>query len=184
MLAGAAAGFLVLVAGQPAPSAGAQSPIETDPADGEELSAPPTEILLRFEEPVGDAQISMGCNGNPFTSIENPPSVSDDGLTVTAALLSPPPAGDCNVGWSTTLPTGEEGDDGSFAFELLASPVTTPGQTTEPAETTETTVPADERGQSSRTTRSATPRRSPTVRSGWARCSRRSVSPCCSARSC
>ena len=144
MLAGAAAGFLVLGAGQPAPSVGAQSPIETDPAEGEELSAPPTEIFLRFEEAVGDAQISMGCNGNPFTSIENPPSVSDDGLTVTAALLSPPPAGDCTVAWSTTLPTGEAGQDGSFAFELLASPVTTPGQTTEPSDTTETTVPADD----------------------------------------
>ena len=144
MLAGAAAGFLVLGAGQSAPSVGAQSPIETDPAEGEELSAPPTEIFLRFEEAVGDAQISMGCNGNPFTSIENPPSVSDDGLTVTAALLSPPPAGDCTVAWSTSLPTGEAGQDGSFAFELLASPVTTPGQTTEPSDTTETTVPADD----------------------------------------
>ncbi len=143
LLAGAATGFLVLIAGQPAPSVSAQSPIETDPAEGEELSAPPTEIFLRFEEPVGDAQISMGCNGNPFTSIENPPSVSDDGLTVTAALESPPPAGDCTVAWSTTLTTGEAGADGSFAFELLASPVTTPGQTTEPAETTETTVPDD-----------------------------------------
>ena len=47
------------------------------------------------------------------------------------------------MAWSTTLPTGEAGADGSFAFELLASPVTTPGQTTEPAETTETTVPDD-----------------------------------------
>ena len=138
---------------------GAQTPVETEPADGEELNEPPSEVVLRFEDPVGEALISMACgtdeSTNPFTAIENPPAVTDDGLTVTATLLSPTPAGTCNVSWSTTQPSGEDGDSGSFSFDVLSSSATTPGQTSVPGATTPTTTPPSDDTETSTTIRDA-----------------------------
>jgi copper transport protein len=123
----------------------AQTLVETTPEDGATLSQPPEQIVLRFEEAVDAATVNMACQaegeeaGNPAL-LENPPEVSDDGRTITAAVLSPPPAGQCNVAWSTTLPSGEAGESGSFGFTLsaLASGQTTvPGTTPTGAEETE-----------------------------------------------
>ena len=146
VLAGLAAGVIGLLTSIGAGSTAAQTLVETTPAAGSTLTEPPEQIVLRFEEPVDAATINMACQaegeatGNP-APLENPPQISEDGLTVTAAVDTPPPAGVCTVGWSTTLPTGEAGDGDSFSFTLTALAT---GQTTVPGSTPAATPEAEE----------------------------------------
>jgi copper transport protein len=115
----------------------AQTLVETTPPDGAELTQPPEQIVLRFEDPVDAATVSMACQAedeeaaNPAT-LESPPEISADGRTVTAGVPTAPPAGTCTVAWSTTLPTGDSGESGSFDFTLTAL---ASGQTTVPGTT-------------------------------------------------
>ena len=124
----------------------AQDPIETEPADGAQLAEPPQQIVLRFDAPVDGATVNMACqpegaeSSNPAL-LENPPTISDDGLTVSAAVLSPPPAGVCNVAWSVTRPDGGAGSNASFSFSLSTL---APGQTTVPGSTPSDGVAIDE----------------------------------------
>jgi copper transport protein len=111
----------------------------TSPVDGAELEAPPTQVVLQFDAPVGDAEVVMTCAGDPFVA----PNVgaatkSGDGLTLTVPILVPMPAGRCNVSWTTLQPNGEDGATGSFSFEVLSSPTPAPGDTT-PGVSTPTT---------------------------------------------
>lgn len=151
LLAGAATGFLALLAGSS--PAQAQTLEESTPADGAELTEAPPQIALRFDEPVGAASVSMACQGddeeapNPFP-LQNPPTISADGLSVTAALQGAARTGECTVAWNTTLPSGEEGEQGSFAFAIVAlagGPTTVPGGTpAAPAATDDEIVDASE----------------------------------------
>ena len=64
---------------------------ESEPADGEDLTASPDQIVLRFDGEVGTAnQVSVSCNSNPFTEISQPVR-SDDSLTLTVDVLEPMP---------------------------------------------------------------------------------------------
>ncbi|MGI9053033.1 MAG: copper resistance CopC/CopD family protein [Ilumatobacteraceae bacterium] len=126
--------FMLLGLGTPA---AAQDPLETQPADSAQLAEPPQQILLRFEQPVDGATISMSClpegaaSANPAL-VANPPTISDDGLTISAAVLNPPPAGVCNVAWTVTRPDAGADSNGSFSFSLSTL---APGQTTVPGST-------------------------------------------------
>jgi copper transport protein len=103
----------------------------SSPEDGAELEAPPTQVVLQFDQPVGDAEVTMTCAGNPFVA----PNVGDttksaDGRTLTVPVLVPMPIGRCNVSWTTLQPNGEDGATGSFSFEVLSSTTAAPGDTT------------------------------------------------------
>jgi copper transport protein len=110
----------------------AQTPSLTssDPTDGAELQTPPTQIILTFDNPVGDSTMSVACNGDPWAE----PNVgraetSADRLHVTLAIVTPMPAGDCNVSWSVRQPNGEDGPTGGFSFKVLSSPTPAGGST-------------------------------------------------------
>ncbi len=106
---------------------------ESEPADGEDLTASPDQIVLRFDGEVGTAnQVSVSCNSNPFTEISQPVR-SDDSLTLTVDVLEPMPGGSCNVAWAVSEPTGEVGASGTFSFQIGASPIST--ASTEPGTT-------------------------------------------------
>jgi len=108
---------------------------ESEPADGAELNEPPTQIVLRFDGEVGNAnQVSVSCNSNPFTAISQP-NRSDDNRTLTVEIVEPMPAGTCNVAWTVSEPSGEVGASDRFSFEILSSPISTTG-TTVPGDTT------------------------------------------------
>lgn len=103
----------------------------TSPADGAELEAPPTQVVLQFDQPVGDAEVVMTCVNNPFVFPNvGPTTKSADGRTLTVPILVPMPAGRCNVSWTTLQPNGEDGASDSFSFEVLSSPTPAPGATT------------------------------------------------------
>ncbi|MET0326666.1 MAG: CopD family protein, partial [Ilumatobacteraceae bacterium] len=112
--------------------AGAQesSLVESQPANGAELETSPSEIVLTFDGEVGSAnQIIVACNSDPFTARSQPPTRSDDNLTLTIDILEPMPAGTCNVSWSVSQPSGEAGATGRFTFEVLTSPLSTTATT-------------------------------------------------------
>ncbi len=139
------AGALLLAAPVHAQTA---SLVSSDPADGADLQSPPAQITLSFDKPVGDSTITLACNGDPWVE----PNVgraqtSADQLTVTLAIVTPMPAGECNVSWSAQQPNGDDGATGRFSFTVQTSPTPPPGSTpaTTPggsAATTTTAAPA------------------------------------------
>ena len=130
----AALGALLLGA---APAGAQQAGLEeSEPADGAELDEPPSQIVLRFDAEIGNANlVTVSCGNNPFTALSQP-TRSDDNRTLTVEVLEPMPAGTCNVAWTVSEPSGEVGASGRFSFEILTSPISTtpttvPGTTSE-----------------------------------------------------
>jgi copper transport protein len=142
---GAVCGVLLLAAPVHAQSA---SLVSSDPPDGADLQSPPPQISLTFDQQVGDSTITLACNGDPWVEPNvGRTTTSADKLTVTLAILTPMPAGECNVSWSTQQPNGDDGATGRFSFKVQTSPTPPPGSTptTTPGATvatTTTTVPA------------------------------------------
>jgi copper transport protein len=104
---------------------------ESDPADGAVLQSSPSQIVLRFAEAIGEANLvaiacGSGGDNNPFTDIGEP-SVADDGTSLTVEIVSPIPAGTCDVSWQVSEPSGEPGIDGSFSFTVSEPTPTRPG---------------------------------------------------------
>lgn len=153
LLAALAAVAVVLVGWSPSPAA-AQGLEESTPSDGDSLPAPPTEIVLRFDEPITNQLLLVGvCNSNPY---ELPsPVLSADARTVTLALLSPTPQGTCTIRYTATAADSGDSEDGTFSFSVEESPVTSPtvpGQTTTTAPTTTTAAgDADDDGEAGST---------------------------------
>lgn len=150
------AGGLVVL-GQPGAWAqDAPNLVESDPADGAELEQPPTEVVLTFDAPIGEASLlTMACNGDPFGEPNTSrPEVGGDGLTLRVDILQPMPAGTCNVAWSVTPPEGAPNANGRFSFTVLNSPTTVPGTTTPGGTTPAATTPvaADDDSDGSDTT--------------------------------
>jgi len=139
LLAALAALGVVLLA----PSmAGAQALDESQPADGAVIGEPPDQLVFTFDEPIGtqDNLVAASCNSNPYDV--PPPVVSADALTLTAALVAPMPRGTCVVEYNVTGPDGADGTRGVITFSIQSSPVTTPGVTAAPVETTTPTTAA------------------------------------------
>jgi copper transport protein len=118
----------VLLSGATPAGAQASSLVSSDPADGTELQTPPTQLVLTFDQPIGDSTVSVACNGDPWAEPNiGRPQLGADQITVTVAINTPMPAGTCNVAWSVRQPNGDDGPSGRFEFRVLTSP--TPGST-------------------------------------------------------
>lgn len=126
-------GTITLLAGQ-ASAAGDNTLESSTPSAGEIVTLAPTQIQLRFTNPVGGAEavaqmgLVLTCE-NKITNLASP-QLGSDGLTVSAALTQVLSNGNCKVDW--TLP---DGSGGSFTFtsNVVATttvpdsvPVTTP----------------------------------------------------------
>ena len=132
---------VLLVAGP----AGAQqtSLVESSPANGEELAAPPSQIVLTFDSELGEANsVQVACDGDPFSSISRP-ELSDDRLTLTVEVTQPIPVGECNVAWSVSVPDSEALVSDRFTFTVLASTAADPTATTVAGATTTSPAASD-----------------------------------------
>jgi copper transport protein len=117
--------------------------VSSDPADGADLQSPPAQITLTFDKPVGDSTITLACNGDPWVEPNvGRATTSPDALTVTLSIVTPMPAGECNVSWSAQQPNGDDGATGRFSFKVQTSPTPPPGSTpsTTPGATVATTT--------------------------------------------
>lgn len=100
----------------------------SNPAEGEVVTVAPTQIQLRFKNPVGGPEaaakmgLSLSCEGK-LTNLGTP-QLAADGVTVSAALTQIPDNGNCTVSWS--LP---DGSSGSFGFVSQAQATTTTSST-------------------------------------------------------
>jgi copper transport protein len=142
VVVGAVAGALLLAGPVHAQVAGL---VSSDPADGADLQSPPAQITLTFDKPVGDSTITLACNGDPWVEPNvGRATTSTDALTVTLAIVTPMPAGQCNVSWSAQQPNGDDGATGRFSFRVQTSPTPPPGSTpsTTPGATVATTTTA------------------------------------------
>lgn len=125
-------GGLALLAGE-RPAAADNAVVESNPADGAEVTTQPTAIVMTFENEVPDqAEVVVVCEGNPFSSLGGPER-GTDGITLSVELLQPLPTGECNVTWRLSNDDGSN-DDGSFGFTVAAAGGA--------AATTTTTAPA------------------------------------------
>ena len=127
--------FVVLGAlvslGAPAFAEGQNSLESSNPAAGETITLAPTQIQLRFAQPVGGAEAiaQMGLVLTCESAITNlgPPQLAADGVTVSAALTQIPENGTCVVTWE--LP---DGSSGTYSFVSATQPTTVapePGDT-------------------------------------------------------
>ena len=116
-------GTFTLLTGQ-ASAAGDNTVESSTPAAGEIVTLAPTQIQLRFTNPVGGAEAvaQMGLVLTCDSKITNlaSPQLGSDGVTVSAALTQVLSNGNCKVEW--TLP---DGSAGSFSFTSNVVPTTT-----------------------------------------------------------
>lgn len=118
-------GLVALTVGAAQAHAVGDNTIESsNPAEGEVVTVAPTQIQLRFKNPVGGAEavakmgLSLSCESK-LTNL-GVPQLAADGVTVSAALTQIPDNGNCTVSWS--LP---DGSTGSFGFISQAQATTT-----------------------------------------------------------
>lgn len=129
--------FLIAILGTLAAVGGAalaegQNSLESsNPAAGETITLAPTQIQLRFAQPIGgnEAVAQMGLVLTCESAITNlgPPQLAADGVTVSAALTQIPENGTCVVTWE--LP---DGSSGTYSFVSATQPTTVapePGDT-------------------------------------------------------
>ena len=126
---------------------GTNSLESSSPAAGEVITVAPTQLQLKFVQPAGTAEqvaqmgLALTCGGRLVGL--GTPQVSEDGLTVSAALTQVPANGACTVSWKTA-----DGSSGSFSFTAQTQATTTsaapaqPGQTTVPGQQTTATATA------------------------------------------
>jgi len=122
--------------------------VTSDPADGSSLETSPADIEITFGEPLGEVNtVAVQCDGELFTV--GPREVSEDRLTLTAALVTPLPQSDCDVSWGVSDADGQPNGAGRFSFSVENDAATV--ATTTPEATTGT-VPADTTGTAGATT--------------------------------
>lgn len=129
------AGMLLLVA----PTAHAEnSVVSSNPADGSSVERSPAAIEITFAEELGEVNtIAVQCNTELFTV--GPREVSDDRLTLSAAVIDPLPESTCVVSWGVSDADGEPNGAGNLTFSVEndAAPVeTVPATTVAPTGTT------------------------------------------------
>lgn len=121
----------------------------SSPTAGEVITVAPTQLQLKFVQPAGTAEqvaqmgLALTCGGRLVGL--GTPQVSEDGLTVSAALTQVPANGACTVSWKTA-----DGSSGSFSFTAQTQATTTtapaqPGQTTVPGQTATASAPTERR---------------------------------------
>lgn len=122
------AAFIAAFGAGTARAAGDNSIESSNPSEGEVVTVAPTQIQLRFKNPVGGAEavakmgLSLSCESK-LTNL-GPPQLAADGVTVSAALTQIPDNGSCTVSWSLS-----DGSTGSFKFISQAQATTTTSST-------------------------------------------------------
>lgn len=147
----AMAGWLLL-GGKPV--AAANQLVSSIPEAGSTLDASPTTFQMTFKDPVGPQHVvALSCSGQPIQL--GPPQLAADTVTLTVAVPTALPAGNCTVAWSVSQSDGTDGGSGKFDFTLKAGATaasTPPAVTAAPpiGDTTATTVaPAGATSESS-----------------------------------
>ncbi len=130
-----------------APSAHAENTLaSSNPSLGETVEGFSGPITLTFTQPLGpDNDVTMTCNGTAQSLGDA--ALQQDGVTLSVALASPAPKGDCVVGWVVTDVNLQPAGSGSLTFTVANDPV--PVETTiaavttslAPGETAPSTVP-------------------------------------------
>lgn len=147
ILLGAAIAALALLAG-PRSAAADNEIVESNPAQGAQVTTQPTSIVMTFENEITGAQlVSIACDGNPFAG-HGDPQLGDDDVTLTVPLTGSLPEGQCNVVW--TLNNAEEQVDatGTLSFRVAAgaaaaAPDQQQAAATEPANPAPTAAASD-----------------------------------------
>ncbi len=109
-----------------------------EPADGASMGTAPTEIVLVFNQELGDdddAELVLRCNDGAIQSVA-PAAVDAERLVVRFAITSTIPQGPCIVDWVLRNGDGEVLAQASTTFNVTSAPVTTPA----PAGATTTTL--------------------------------------------
>jgi len=137
IIAGSALAAAGLVGLLPA-TALAENPLaSSDPADGSILAQSPTAISFTFSEPLGDVNtITVTCT-DLFTV--GPRELSDDRLTMTAAVIDPLPKGACVAAYIVSDSEGSPNGQGNITFTIENDATVTSTPISEPA--TGDTVP-------------------------------------------
>lgn len=112
--------------------------VSSNPADGEQLTASPTELRLVFSESVSaETTVTVACNGLPAPV--GPSRLEADSVTVVVPVVGAIGRSKCNVAWNVPTPDGGN-VTGLFTFDVTAEP--TPS--TEAPDTADTTLPPAE----------------------------------------
>ena len=139
-LVGALLAIVGVVALLPGTSFADNTLVSSDPADGSTLEQSPETISFTFTEQLGEVNtITLTCD-DLYTV--GPREVSDDRLTMTAAVIDPLPKGPCVAAYVVSDSEGSPNGQGRVTFDVANDPATveTP-PTTEPA--TGSSVPTD-----------------------------------------
>ncbi len=112
--------------------------VSSSPADGEVIAASPTSLQLVFSQPVtGASAVEAVCNGTQ--AVLGAPQVGPNNTTLTVAVPTPLPRGECTIAWRVLDSDGRP-ETSSFSFSVQAdtaapptSPTTTPTTGTTPA---------------------------------------------------
>jgi methionine-rich copper-binding protein CopC len=125
-----------------APAAAHNTLLSTSPTDGEQLSSPPSEIKLVFNDDVIEIGTEMAVGGPSGPVAIAKPVIN--GATVTAALPPDLAAGEYTVQWRVTSADGHP-ISGTFSFGTqapAAAPATTAPEPTATAAATDTATPS------------------------------------------
>lgn len=135
---------LLTLCAAPASAAGTNTVVSSNPAAGENVAVPPTQLQIIFNEEIpalaalGGIGVAMTCQG--ISVGLGPVQLGVDRRTVSTALTQLPGSGECAVSWS--LPDGSAG-----AINFTIAGYTTSSSTTsivEGRETTTTTLATEE----------------------------------------
>lgn len=150
LLASLVAAFMSFSLLSPSASAqdGANSLQSITPADGASLETSPEEIVLVFNQEIGNTeQVVVAVQCNLEVQDIGLPQIDVDGLIVTVTVLEPFPKGACSLTWFLRDAEGNNIVNGSSTFSILNDPPVAPTldlSTTGTADTSESfiTVPA------------------------------------------
>ncbi|HQV57264.1 MAG TPA: copper resistance protein CopC, partial [Ilumatobacteraceae bacterium] len=116
--------------------------VSSIPAAGSTIDASPATFQMTFKDPVGPQHVvALSCSGQPIQL--GSPQLAADTVTLTVAVPSALPSGNCTVAWSVSQPDGTDGGSGKFDFTLKGAAVATtaPAATSTPlGDSTATTV--------------------------------------------
>ena len=122
VLAAAAIGTAWLVAAS-VPSSAHAAIESTDPANGQLLEAPPSQIVLRFTEPPDLELTIVGVvNGSGAPVPTGPPERAPGSSREVRVRLDPVPDGVYTVTWRTVSATDGQVTAGAFSFGVGVSP--------------------------------------------------------------
>ncbi len=140
VLAAIAAIGIVLLA--PTTALAENSVVDSTPADGASIASSPPSIEITFTEPLGEINtIAVQCDAELYTV--GPRQVSDDRLTLSAAIVDALPEGNCTVSWGVSDADGQPNGAGNLTFRVENDSASATTPPTTDATTDATTEGAD-----------------------------------------